>query len=79
MKPLTVHLKTFHLWIRDEIFSAMLYTAAISGPILSSIDTVVHILGTVSSLAVFGTIRSRLVLKVSRLLAFAFSCTVLGL
>ena len=79
IKPLTVHLKALHLWIRDDIFSAILYPVSISGPILSSINTSVHILGTVSSLAVLGTIRPRLVLVVSRLLAFALSCTVHGL
>ncbi|CAL8577091.1 hypothetical protein XPA_002938 [Xanthoria parietina] len=79
MKPLTVYLKAFYLWIRDDIFSAMLYPVSVSGPILSSIDTVVYILGTVSSLAVLGSIRPRLILDVSRLLVFALSCTVLGL
>lgn len=79
MKPLTVHLKAFYLWIRDVIFSAMLYPVSVSGPILSSIDAIVYTLGIVSSLAVLGTIRPRLVLKISRLLVFTLSCTVLGL
>lgn len=79
IKPLTVHLKALYLWIRDDIFSVMLYPVSVSVPVLSSINAVVYILGTVSSLAVLSTIRPRLVLDVSRLLVFALSCTVLGL
>ena len=79
IKPLTVYLKALYLWIRDNIFSAILYPVSVSGPILSSINAVVYILGTVSSLAVLDSIRPRLVLDVSRLLVFALSYTVLGL
>ena len=79
IKPLIAYLKALYLWIRNNIFSAILYPVSVSGPIFSSINTIVYILGTVSSLAVLSTIRPRLVLDVSRLLAFALSCIVLGL
>lgn len=61
---IAVHLNVIHQGTRDEIFHAVRYPISVLRPTLSLVDTVVHILGSVFSLTVLGTIVLRLVLDV---------------
>ncbi|KAL9131305.1 MAG: hypothetical protein Q9217_000740 [Psora testacea] len=78
MGPVAVaYINTIHFCIHNVIFPPVRYPTFVPRTILSPMDIVAHLLGSVFTLTVLGTISPRVILDVSHLLAFILNCTVL--